>query len=198
MDTIRKQSGKTHGQTLVEVMVALFVLTVGFMGILSLLAQSIYISKNLTNETTATYLAAEGIELAKNRLDHDIYQRIAVYPLAPGWAQGWTDPTFPASGNYQLDYTTCETPEAEDQGLPCGAAPGYDGSPLLFDAASGLYGYESGTPTPFYRIIKATVSTAPPPDPSLNEITIQSIVNWEVGGATQQVELEDHFYNWHP
>ena len=70
-------SDKTSGQTLLEVMMALFVLTSGFLGILSLLAQSIFLSKTVGNETIATYLAAEGVEVAKNLLDHDVYAHIA-------------------------------------------------------------------------------------------------------------------------
>ena len=54
-------------------MVAITVLTVGFLGISSLLSQSLALNRVTTNEITATYLASEGIEIAKNLIDHDVY-----------------------------------------------------------------------------------------------------------------------------
>ncbi len=172
------------GQTLVEVMVALFVLVVGFLGILSLLAQSIYITKTITNETTATYLAAEGIEVTKNIIDHDIYQQ-RFGASGTGWGFGGVDPTFNAGGNFQVDYETC------DNQSPCLPMPLYTGSPLLFDPLTDLYGYESGSPTPFTREITVTPN-------GVNELTVQSTVRWQAGLVPESVTLEDHFYNWYP
>ena len=166
----------SSGQTLVEVMVALFVLVAGFLGILSLLSQSLALSKTVNNETIATYLASEGIEIARNLVDHDMYQHLA------GLGTGWGTCFGLSGGDYELDYTTTNCPP-----------PFYSPSDFLeFDPATNMYGYNGGSPTPFTRLIRVT------PD-SANELTVDSIVSWSTGPFTSQnVTLEDVFYNWHP
>ncbi len=192
-DTIKKMNSRRSrsGQTLLEAMIALFILTIGLLGMLSLLAQSLFLSKNIGNQTIATYLAAEGIELARSRIDHDMYEALAG---GSGWSKGGLDPTFPQNGDYQLDYTTCENiafPNPCDQ-----QAPPYDSSQhLLFDPSTNLYSYagSAGTVvTPFTRDIKVLMT-------SNAEIDVQSIVSWSTGSpVSQSIILEDHFYNWHP
>src|ERR1700677_3574060 len=158
------------GQTLIEVMIALFVLTAGFLGILSLLSQSIFLSKTVSNETVATYLASEGIELAKNMTDHDIYQYLDT-PSFGGWGGGSFDPTFPTSGDYQLDDTTCV---GVGYDRPCGEASIYSGAPLRFDPTTDLYTYGGPDVTPFTRRIRVSVVSA-------SEMVVDSIVSWNTG-----------------
>jgi hypothetical protein len=175
------------GQALVEVMIALLVLTSGFIGILSLLAQSIHLSKTVNNETIASYLASEGIELAKSATDHDIYQHLAGFS---GWARGVSDPTFPSAGVYQFDYTWCE---GVPYGSSCGQAPLAPTPPnyLRLDPATGLYSYAGPQATPYTRqIIVTPVGT--------DELIVRSVVTWDVGLSQQSVSLEDYFYAWQP
>jgi type II secretory pathway pseudopilin PulG len=201
-----KYSRQRSGQTLIEVMVALFVLTTGFLGIVTLLSQSIYLSKNITTETTATYLASEGIELAKNITDHDIYQQLA--GLGTGWAKGSPDTAFEGGGYFEIDYTTCNKPP--DQSGICSYIDSYAGTafqrvfestcesdPLYFDAKTDTYLYPGDanagditTLAPFSRCIQVTQNG--------NEMTVESTVFWKVGLGTQSVNLEDDFYNWRP
>lgn len=186
----QKKSEAGSGQTLVEVMVALFVLTVGLLGILTLLSQSIFISKNITAETTATYLAAEGIELSQNIIEHDVYQHLA--GLGTGWGSAFN---LGSGGEFELDYTTCND---KSQGESC-VVPlsGFSCSSdlLYYDPVSHVYLYpgDDGTaspvPTIFSRCIRVTPTTP-------YEFTVQSIVYWPAVGGTQNVELEDVFYNW--
>jgi hypothetical protein len=68
-DTIFKNRS---GQVLVETMVALGVATVGIMGIVSLLAQSVATAKFVGDQYVASYLAAEGIENAKFAIDSNV------------------------------------------------------------------------------------------------------------------------------
>jgi hypothetical protein len=167
------------GQTLVEVMVALFVLVTGFLGILSLLSQSITLSKTVSNQTIASYLSEEGVEIAKNLIDHDVYNISGT---------GWGSCFNLTSGDYELDYTTT--------GCPLRA---YSADDLLtYNPTTHMYIYAyndligGGTATPFTRDIRVTFNG---PD----EITVQSIVSWNAGGFSQQsVNVEDHFYNWIP
>ena len=160
-----------NGQSLVEAMVAITALTVSFLGISSLLTRSLVLNKVTTNELTATYLASEGIEIAKNLIDHDVH--------APG--TGWGT-CFQGRVDFELDYTTTN----------CSALSGFNASHyLLYDANQNLYGYESGSPTTFTREIIVN-------NPTGYEIQVGSIVRWSSSGGTQSVYLQDDFYNWAP
>lgn len=187
MKNIRK------GQSLIEVMVALFVLTIGMLGILALLGQSLSVSKTVTNETIATYLAAEGIELSKNIVDHDVYQQRA--GVSAGWAQNSEDQAFGAGGNFQLDYTTCDTDDGSAAICDLSTWHFNSGETLGFDPSTNLYYYGAPEATPFVREIKISY---PNGAPHFNELIVQSIVTWGTGFNTQSIQLEDHFYNWVP
>ena|ERR1700733_14608187 len=182
-----KKTLNRQGQSLVEVMLALSVLTVGFLGILTLLAQSIHISKTLSDQTTAAYLAAEGIEVAKNLIDHDMYQGVEQVPGALGWGS-----CFGSGGGFELDYTTADCTLLGSSGYNPGNL-----DLLYYDPVSHLYLYPghdlTGTsiPTVFSRLVRITPNGA-------NEITVQSNVYWSSGLTSQEVDLEDDFYNWHP
>lgn len=170
------------GQTLVEVMVALFVLVTGFLGIVTLLAQSIQLSKTVSNDTIASYLAEEGVEIAANLINHDMYKNV----VGLGTWGGCFNLT---SGDFEVDYTTTSCPlrlYSQDDRLE------YNSQTHLY-----LYSFNDTTPsgqipTGFARDIRVTINGA-------NEITVNSIVTWNIGSITQQsVNVEDHFYNWLP
>lgn len=169
-----------RGQSLLETMIALFILVIGFLGVFTLLVQSFLLSRTVSNSTIATYLASEGIEIAKSLVDHDMYQGIE------GTGLGWTA-CFGAIGkDYELDYTTtvCPPPQyASDHFL------NYNPTTHHY-----LYSYNDlvggSSPTLFKRLIRVT--------PNGDEITVNSIVTWTTGLNAQSLNLEDHFYNWHP
>ena len=182
-----KKQKKSSGQSLIEVMIALSIVVVGTLGILSLLSQSIFISRTTQDQITATYLAEEGVEIVKNLVDHDMYYQLA-YASAPGWGNCFQSPPAPLSAQkeYELDYTTTD----------CHNIMAFNGSGdfLDFNSSTGMYAYNTGsdwTPTIFTRKIKIGI-------PNNAEIVVDSIVSWQVGGSTQTVDLQDHFYNWHP
>jgi Tfp pilus assembly protein PilV len=164
------------GQSLIEAIVALGVLTVGFLGIVSLLSKSLFYGRDVSDTMKATYLASEGIEITKNLIDHDI--ALALEGNGGGWGacfagKGGTD--------FEMDYAaTCDNITL------------YSGKPLLFDSASNLYGYTlsaSALTTNFVRKIRVVENG--------NEITVNSIVTWSTGPIrTQSINIEDQFYNW--
>ena len=133
----------------------------------------------MSDQTTATYLASEGIELAKNLIDHDVYEA----PSNPTFFWG---SCFGPSAQVELDYTTtdCKT----------GLVNFVDGGrPLMFDPVSHMYSYSTvGTiPTSFTREIDVSQSG--------DQITVDSIVRWNSGTVVDQsLKLEDVFYNWVP
>ncbi len=160
-------------------MIAISILTMGFLGITTLLARSFVISHTTANDLTATYLASEGIEIAKNLIDHDVYRFLATPPQGTGWG------SCCAVGNYSVYYgSSALTPYPNPLATPPAQL-------LIFHPTTGLYDYVNSAgsvPTNFNRWIQISV-------PQANEIVVNSFVAWPGG---QTVNLEDHFYNWHP
>ena len=120
------------GYILIESIVAITIVTVGLLGIFSLLSRSLSLNRVVADRFVASYLAAEGIELAKNIVDDNI---LAGKPWNDGLAQG----------SYEADYRDSALRPAS-------------GSFLRLDRDSGAYGYAEPDPTPFRRTITTDVS----------------------------------------
>jgi len=182
------------GQTLVEVIVALSLLSIGFLGMFKLISDSFGFSRLINDQYRATYLAAEGIEVVKNIIDTNIIS-------SPPWNSGFAD------GYYEVEYRT-DTFDQASQSLWKAKYLGdltvsFDdifnnaARPLTFDPVSFLYDYESSEVTPFKRVIRIKLDPNTPHPPDGEAIEVNSVVRFKIrGGSTQEVALEDHFYNW--
>ncbi len=163
-------------------MVAIGILTTGFLGIVTLLSKSFFISRVTSDELTATYLASEGVELTKNILDADLWN---------GGTWGTCGGTCVADGAYTVAY--------DSKGLTAlGVGPGFHCSslitvpPLQLDPATDMYGYNGSVTTNLARCIQIEHISA-------NEIVVDSVITWATGPLTaQRLDVADVFYNWHP
>lgn len=181
------QLKKKNGQTIIEAMLSISMLTIGFLGILTLLSKSFFLTRVTSDDLTATYLASEGIEIAKNITDHDVYARLATPPQGTGWGSVWG---LAAGGTrtFEVDYKTCTG------GAVCAAQPTANRN-LGYDPVTHYYSYTGSQVTNFKRELVVSLPAAL----NGNEIVVRSIVTWSTGPLTNEnVTLEDHFYNWHP
>ncbi|MGB9609003.1 MAG: type IV pilus modification PilV family protein, partial [Minisyncoccia bacterium] len=123
-----------QGQILVEAIIALSVLTVGFLSLIGLLSNSIGLSKVVNENYIATYLAGEGIEIVRNIIDTN--------RLTSGnaWNQGIND------GFYEVEYNSVSLNPNQDRFLK-------------FNNINNVYNYQSGVDTPFKRKIEIQNST---------------------------------------
>lgn len=159
-----------NGQVMVESIIAISVLVIGLLGIFTLLSRSLSLNRVIADQSVATHLAAEGIELVKSRLDRNALLN------AGGSAVPWNDGVN--RGDYEMDFN--DSVLAVNQNRK-----------LNFDSGSGQYSYDFGAPTAFQRLIAIS------PNPDGNEIKVNSIVAWTTrGGGQFEVNLEDHFFNW--
>jgi len=166
-----KELSKRSGQSLLEMMIALSVLTVAFLGIGALLSRSFFLNRVATDETIGSYLAAEGVEVTKSIIDHDMYS------TGLGWGVD-----VPA-GSYSPIYSSVK--------LGVVATPFKPDVFLNFSSSTG-YQYGNGSVTPFKRWVTIT-------HPNASEINVKSTVTWSTGPLTNEtVTDEDHFYDWHP
>jgi hypothetical protein len=173
-----------RGQSIIEAIVAITVLTTGFLGIATLLARSLFLSRVVADQITANYLASEGIEIAKNLIDHDVYETLAGIP-GYGWGRCFT---YQGSNpeDVEVDYTTTQCASMSAFVIP--------GDPLLYDPVTHLYSYnppfaDNPVTTDFTREIRVKLNG--------DVIVVDSIVRWDTGAETNQsLKLEDTFYNW--
>ena len=158
---------KNKGYFLIELMVSISILTIGFLGFLTLVSRSISTNRIISDYLTANYLAAEGIELIKNTIDTN-------YLRNDPWNQG-----LASDGDYEMAY---------DDNIPINIT----GSPVKFlDYKNGFYNYDiSGSQSPFKRTIAISNISA-------SQIKVKSRVYWiSRGGGTMDIYLEDYFFNW--
>lgn len=137
------------------------------MGVITLLSRAISLNRVVADNYTATYLAAEGIEVAKNIIDGNVLQQ-----------QPWNNGV--QQGEYELDYRSTAISSA------------FAGRKLRFDTETRIYSYDGEVETPFIRKITVT-----PVGDGSTEVRVNSEVAWTGrGGAESIINLEDHFFNW--
>lgn len=173
------QQAKSHsrsGQSLVEAMIAISLLLVGFLGTITLINRSVGLTRVVADSYVGTYLASEGIEIVKSLID-------ANYLAERSFNSGFE--TCTATCDWQVSYNT-----TWEENVPIADT----GRTLIFDPVSGRYGYDSfGTDTNFKRSVKVLLG-----GPTGREITVLSRVEWLArGGGVSSVTVEDHFFDWY-
>jgi type II secretory pathway pseudopilin PulG len=162
---------KTKGFSIVEIMAVIFIVTVGMVGMLTLIYQSIKVQRLNKHTLIAYQLAQEGVELLRVIRDDN-------------WFSGLNDP-FDAilpTGSYCLAY--------DDINLSISA----EACPLYIDNL-GFYNHNpSGAPTPYSRLI----TLSPIADYEEVGVLVEIDIFWsEVGGSLFNYKVETNLYNWY-
>jgi len=122
-----KKLNHNKGFTIIEVMVGIGVILVGFAGTITLINKSLAFHDLAYSRLTASYLAQEGIEIVRNLRDNNFIQN-----------RTWNDGLSP--GTYQVQYNSLQLMD-------------YSGENLLIDPVTNLYNYDSGNLTRYNRRI---------------------------------------------
>lgn len=134
---IRLRHGRTRGrftnvsagQFLIESMIAIGIITVGLLGILTLLSNALGLYRVIADQYKGVYLASEGIEVVKS-----IIERNVILGSPTPWNSGFSN------GFFEVDYSS-------------DSLMALTGNPLLFN--NGIYSYAlGGVATPYRRTIK--------------------------------------------
>ena len=163
---------RTRGFTLLEVIAAIFILTVGVGGSFSLIHQTLVATSAVKLELTGSYLAQEGMEIVKNLRDQGWLTKRATSTLS------W-DEHLRGDGYWQIDYLTQESSDWT----------AYNSTPLNIDS-NGFYGYSAGDATAFTRKVSLEeIST------TTTKVTVN--VEWKERGRTHSVEILENITNWY-
>ncbi len=165
MKSFSKQNQK--GVTLLELMITIFVLSVGIVGIFGLIQNTLQSASLVKSRLTAAYFAQEGIELVRNIRDTNWVQ-------GKSWIDGMPDCTGEfGSGGCEIAFN--------DPTLVF-----YTGENLRMDE-DGFYGY-IGEETDFKRQIIISNNG--------DYLEVKSIIHWDERGTSYHVEAIEHLYNW--
>jgi len=169
-----------------EAIVAIFVITTGLVGVLSLVSQTIASSTFSKDKLIAAYLAQEGIEIVRNIRDTN-------------WLEGattWYD-GIPV-GDYEADYTNTQSFYYTCSLTPFTSNCEYTNLHPLKIIDGGFYNYFSGNDTQFRRRITIFDQTdlTSPPDGTIDMFKISVLVTWQEKGTPHKVEAQENLYNW--
>ena len=182
--TIFPRRKNSAGFTLLETLIAVFIITIGIIGIFSLITQGLSTTRENSLKLTATYLAQEGIELVRNLRDNntlDIYKNGGIYSM---WDDILTEPVINCSAvlpndGCQIDY--------DDSGLS-----DYGDEFLQLDPA-GFYNYGTGDNSLFKRKIileREYVGS------NYDKIKVLVEVAWQTKGKKYKISVQENLYNW--
>ncbi len=186
-----KIKSKNTGFTLLEVIVAIFILTVGIGGSFVLIQQTISTASMIQSRLIAAYLSQEGIEIVRNMRDNNwLEQRESLQvPPLPLWNDGMSGsscqgPTNCCEGDYETDMPPSEIALTSVVGCD------FDDLRYLNIDSDGFYGYLSGTQTKFKR----KIFIEPIED---NKMKVVVIVQWKEKIKINEVEVVEHVTNWY-
>ncbi|MDP3901890.1 MAG: type II secretion system protein [bacterium] len=167
-----KLDNSQKGELLIESMIAISIIVIGLLGIFTLLSESQSLNRVLSDRYIATYLASEGIEIVKNKIDTN-------YINNNDWSLGLSAGLYLVNYNGSISLLSANPP------------------PLRYDDGRDVYSYASGDDTRFTRYIRISYPFDRHLDGSNDEMRVNSIVNWTTrGGGDFEINLEDHFFNW--
>lgn len=159
---------KKRGFTLIELLAVIFVIIVGVVGIVAVIQQTVSFMNLSSSRLIASYLAQEGIEIARNIRDTN-------------WLKEEDWKTGLAGGDWQADYNDL-------------ALSNYDDNDFLKIDISGFYSYDSENNTKFKR--KITIVPPGGGEASIGPLKISVLVIWRQFGKEYEVTAEEHLYNW--
>jgi prepilin-type N-terminal cleavage/methylation domain-containing protein len=162
----------SKGFTFLEVIVAIFIISIGVVGVVKFMPS--IISENSINYSrlTAAYLAQEGIEIARNIRDSNLLQ-------GQSWDYGLN--TAACNGGCEADYINASQPDPNLLSFGTGR--------YLYIGGSGFYGYFGATATKYKRKI-TFISNG-------NDATVTVNVLWSERGKSYGFPVQERLYNWY-
>jgi len=158
-----------QGFSLLEVIIAIFVITTGIVGAMNLINYSISSVAVSKSQIIASGLSQEGLEVVRNIRDTNWAEQF----INPGLL--WNDNL--ADGDYYVQYNSNSL-------LRLGA------NPVLNINSNGFYLYNTIEPNTLFRR-KITITNI-----SANEIKVVSEVTWAERGHSFSVSAEERLFNW--
>jgi type II secretory pathway pseudopilin PulG len=180
---------KQSGFTLIETLIAIFILTLTIGGLLTLAANGYFSVRYARNQIVANDLLQESLEYVRNNRDTSAQQN-----------QTWDQWTTVFNTNGCFTSTGCIVdPYALNNPIRA-----FDNSAIAFYPDTGFYGYANstyassligpGTTAPYLTTYIRTITMQQSADP--NQLIVTSTVQWYDGNAKQQTSQSILITNW--
>jgi prepilin-type N-terminal cleavage/methylation domain-containing protein len=170
---MKPTSKMKKGFTMIEVLVAIFIISVGVLGVVKGIPKIMTTGSLNASRLVAAYLAQEGIEIARGIRDGNM---IEAYQ---GAFVSWDDGLAGCANGCRADYTAL--------GASAPVLSTATSTFLKIDS-SGLYNYTSGTNTNYQRQIKITEAGS--------IMTVTVTVYWQERGKAYSFPVQEKIYNW--
>ena len=185
--------------TIIEVIVAASIITVGIIGVLTLITKTVGLMSVSPSKLFAAYLAQEGVEIVRNIRDTNWVEGELDDPGVPGsgWKKDLPEST-PLDAGWQADYTTTSFGPAPDLDKCPALQPPYNchnyNATELLKSDGRTYQYLGAgmTNTIFQRKILILHDGA---NPDIIHLTVT--VSWWEKGKEDSLSVQEDLYNWH-
>jgi len=172
------------GFTMVEMLVAIFVLLVGITGGMAAIVKVITLTSVASSKLTAAYLAQEGLELVRNIRDTNAleYRRDGVTT--------WDEGLLNCGSGCVIDYLDVQDNKPDLPAYDSNNPPNNPLNRFLYFDESNYYNRRgNGLQTKFQR--KITINK---PSNDILNVTVE--VMWTDRGALYTVTAQEQLYNW--
>src|SRR3989344_9239341 len=179
------------GFTILETLVATFLLALALTGVAGLVQGSLQIARDYKDSVTAVMLAQEGMEMVRERRDKNITTGDPVR-----WLEGLVKP--PLGPFFICDQNTQDCiAKLQNNGTVvferC-IGGGGDCPYLRFNTTSGVFNYNptGSIITQFRRSIHVTT----PIGSNSNEAKVEVLIEWQGLIGPKSLQLETHLFQW--
>ncbi|MCX6703128.1 MAG: prepilin-type N-terminal cleavage/methylation domain-containing protein [Candidatus Zambryskibacteria bacterium] len=181
-----KYNFKKTGFTLVEVLVAISILSISILATFTAVQNSLKSTNFAEDQVIAYYLADEALEFIRNFRDSNAIRHVSA--LGSGGTYGWLsgfagaggDPCFPGKFCH-IDVPGNRVYECSSDAASCPV--------LLYNASAGVYEYVTGTATQFKRSVSITMTNA-------TEAVVRVQVSWTAQGISKDHVQSVTLRNW--
>jgi len=173
---------QNFGYSILEVMIAFVIITVGMVSVLALADRSLKMHQFNKNTIIASQLAQEGLELVRNKRDENWLRE--GYNWKTGQAPN-SQSDIVQDGHYTIDYTGA---------IDYMPADFSNSATILKINSSGLYSHSTipgNKNTIFSRIIEVS-----PVDDTSQYLDVKSTVKWNERGFSRTYIAQTQLYNW--
>ena len=209
-----REGGPLTGFTIIELVISIFILSIAVIGIFNALSVIIILTSDSTDRLTATYLAQEGMEIARNIRDTNwLNMDAAAANNNIGQVYSWVDGLVSQGNGADNNGVICSAQQ------PCEADYTYNymhnGQDKLCLNTNGFYYYTNSCPpgsaTKFIRqIIITPIVDVDNNSTTYHIIKVKVEVSWDRKatvlsgaalatscGATNCITTEETLYNWY-
>ena len=164
-----RREERRGGFTLIETLVAIFILVVSIGGPLTIVAKGLSASFFARDQITAFFLAQEAVEYVRNIRDRNTFE-----------GNGWIDGFASCFGG-----NVCDIDVQNDTVISCsGTCPA-----LLLNSSTGFFNHVSGNASPFVREVALTSVNA-------DEVVVTVTMSWRTGALSRSFVIKEHIFNW--